>query len=71
MPKSTSQASVEWLIKAINRLSSDDPVPINTPGYNKYQTQKAHWLGWLNPDAGTGSYPRSSGNDQGARNEYS
>lgn len=64
------QASVEWLIRAIEVLPSDNPVPPRTPGYNKYTTQKAHWLGWLDPAAKTGTYPRSSGNERGARNVY-
>lgn len=70
MNQSPEQGSVEWLIKAIDALPSDDPVPVGTPGYNEYATQKAHWLGWLNPGAGTGSYPRASGNEGGARNVY-
>ena len=70
MDEAPPQATVEWLIRAIDALPSDDPVPLKTPGYNKYRTQKAHWLGWLNPAAGTGTYPRSSGNDRGARNVY-
>lgn len=63
-------ASVEWLVEAINALPSDDPVPHRTSGYNEYTTQKAHWLGWLSPVAGTGSYPRRSGNERGARYVY-
>lgn len=70
MEQSSSLASVEWLITAIDALPSDDPVPLMTPGYNKYITKKAHWLGWLNPSLQTGTYPRSSGNDVGARNVY-
>lgn len=62
--------TVEWLIQAIRRLPSDDCVPDKTPGYNKYNTQKDHWLGWLAPEAGTGTYPRKSGNDRGARHVY-
>lgn len=70
MHKAPEQASVEWLIRAIQALPSDTPVPLRTPGYNKYTTQKAHWLGWLNPAAKTGSYPRMSGDERGARNVY-
>lgn len=70
MTQTFDQASVEWLIEAIEALPSDDPVPLRTPGYNKYTTQKAHWLGWLNPAASTGSYPRTSGDERGARNVY-
>ena len=70
MHQTPDQASVEWLIRAIEAIPSDSPVPIKTAGYNKYTTQKDHWLGWLNPAAGTGSYPRASGNERGARNVY-
>lgn len=70
MHQAPDQASVEWLIRAIDALPSDDPVPLRTPGYNKYTTQKAHWLGWLDPAAKTGTYPRASGNERGARNVY-
>ncbi|MCQ4257942.1 hypothetical protein [Stutzerimonas stutzeri] len=70
MTQTSDQASVEWLIQAIEALPSDDPVPLRTPGYNKYTTQKAHWLGWLNPTAGTGSYARASADARGARNVY-
>lgn len=70
MHQANDQASVEWLIRAIEALPSDNPVPLGTPGYNKYTTQKAHWLGWLNPAAKTGTYPRASGNERGARNVY-
>ena len=62
--------SVEWLIQVIRRLPSDERVPGGTPGYNKYSTQKDHWLGWLDPGAGTGTYPRRSGNNRGARHVY-
>lgn len=50
--------SICWFIRAIEALPSDAPVPLGTSGYNKYTTQKAHWLGWLNPSARTGTYPR-------------
>lgn len=55
MHQAPDQASVEWLIRAIDTLPSDNPVPLRTPGYNKYTTQKAHWLGWLDPAAKTGA----------------
>lgn len=70
MRQANDQASVEWFIRAIDALPSDNPVPLGTPGYNKYTTQKAHWLGWLNPAAKTGTYPRARGNERGARNVY-
>jgi len=50
--------SIEWFIHVIRRLPSDDPVAKGHPGYNRYTTQKAHWLGWLDPNSGTGTYPR-------------
>jgi hypothetical protein len=62
--------SIEWLAAAIGRLASDEPVPRGTQGYNVYTTQKGHWLGWLNPSAGTGTYLRSGGSDRSARDVY-
>jgi len=50
--------TVGWLAEAIRQLPSDAPVSPGTQGYNRYVTQKDHWLGWLNPKAGTGTYPR-------------
>lgn len=41
-----------------------------TPGYNVYTSQKDHWLGWLDPAQGTGTYSRRSGNSKGARAVY-
>jgi len=58
------------LANAIRRLPSDDRVPDRTPGYNDYNTQKDHWLGWLNPAAGTGTYPRVNGSQRDARDVY-
>ena len=63
-------ATPEWLSDAIRALPSDEPVPKGTQGYNQYQTQKDHWLGWLNPAAGTGTYPRSTGDGASARKVY-
>ncbi len=62
--------SPTWLADAIRRLPSDPPVPSRTQGYNKYTTQKDHWLGWLNPQAGTGTYPRRTGPELTARTVY-
>ena len=59
--------SPQWLAQAIERLPPDQAVPDNTPGYKVYNTQRAHWLGWLDPAAGTGTYPRSSMGDVSAR----
>lgn len=63
-------ASPEWLAAAIKPLPSDDLVPKGTNGFNLYQTQKDHWLGWLDPSAGTGTYPRQTGADVPARTVY-
>ena len=62
--------SIEWFIQAIRRLPSDEPVPDRQPGYNNYRTQKDHWLGWLDPNANTGTYPRRSAPDRDARYVY-
>jgi hypothetical protein len=62
--------SPEWLFHAIEQLPSDEPVAAKTQGYNHYRTQKDHWLGWLNPAAGTGSYPRRTGTNVTARTVY-
>lgn len=66
----TQSESVRWLITAIEHLKSDEPVPLGSQGYNQYTTQKAHWLGWLNPAAGTGSYPRAENGKRDARDVY-
>lgn len=58
------------LADAIRHLPSDNPVPQGTDGYNNYTTQKDHWLGWLNPAAGTGTYPRRTGENATARAVY-
>jgi hypothetical protein len=61
---------VLWLIDAIHSLESDIPVQRGTPGYNNYTTQKAHWLGWLTPNSGTGTYDRSSSPNRTAKDIY-
>ena len=61
----------ERLADAIRHLPSDIPVAEGTEGYNNYTTQKDHWLGWLNPAAGTGTYPRKTGENATARAVYS
>jgi hypothetical protein len=66
----TPNESIDWLTKAIAKLPSDDPVPLGTQGYNTYTTQKDHWLGWLNPSAGTGTYPRTGSPDRTAKDVY-
>ena len=70
MSSAQSIGSITWFIRAVQALPSDDPVPLGTPGYNKYTTQKAHWLGWLDPSAGTGTYPRSDGPNRDAKYVY-
>lgn len=62
--------SIVWLIDVIRRLPSDEPVPLDTRGYNNYTTQKDHWLGWLDPESGTGTYARKSAPDRDARFVY-
>ena len=61
---------IEWFIQAIRRLPSDEPVTHGEAGYNNYKTQKDHWLGWLDPDSKTGTYPRRSGADRDAKYVY-
>lgn len=63
-------ATPEWLSDSIRALPPDELVPKGTQGYNQYQTQKDHWLGWLNPSAGTGTYPRSTGDGAPASKVY-
>jgi hypothetical protein len=64
------KADSAWLSDAIGRLPSDLPVPKGTSGYNRYTTQKDHWIGWLNPAAGTGTYSRRTGHGATARLIY-
>jgi len=63
------KGSIEWFVQAIRHLPSDEPVT-NESGYNNYTTQKDHWLGWLDPNSGTGTYPRRSGPDRDAKYVY-
>ena len=62
--------SIVWLIEAIRDLPSDEPVSPGQRGYNTYTTQKDHWLGWLDPHSGTGTYARKSTPDRDARYVY-
>ena len=62
--------SIKWLFKRITALPADTAVPKGTKGYNNYTTQKDHWLGWLDPESGTGTYPRSGGKNRDARYVY-
>jgi hypothetical protein len=70
MTKRSPSESIEWLAQAIRGLPSDEPVPPRTAGYNTYTTQKDHWLGWLDPKAGTGTYPRQASRERDARDVY-
>lgn len=62
--------SIPRPIASIRELQSDQSVPAGTAGYNRYTTQKAHWLGWLGDTPGTGSYGRKTPHDRGARHVY-
>lgn len=62
--------SPQWLAQVIERLPQDQAVPDNTPGYNVYNTQRAHWLGWLDPAAGTGTYALTTRGSVSARTVY-
>lgn len=70
MPSISTSQSVDWLARAIERLPTDKPIASPQQGYNKYKTQKEHWLGWLDPHSKSGSYSRTSGNAGGARRVY-
>lgn len=62
--------SIEWFIQAIRLLPSDEPIADRQAGYNNYRTQKEHWLGWLDPKSGTGTYPRADAPGRTARYVY-
>lgn len=62
--------SIEWFADAIRRLPDDKEVPEGQCGYNKYTRQKDHWLGWLDPKSGTGTYPRSNAPGRDACDVY-
>ncbi|MDF3131262.1 hypothetical protein P0Y35_18805 [Kiritimatiellaeota bacterium B1221] len=62
--------SPEWLSDAIKLLPSDTPVPEGTQGYACYTTQKAHWLGWLDPDRIPVKYARATGKEKDAKYAY-
>jgi hypothetical protein len=70
MTLSEQHESIRWLYDKISNLPSDAPVPKGTPGYNVYTTQKDHWLGWLNPSAGTGTFQRKTTPELQARNVF-
>lgn len=59
-PRSRSDLkNVKGLCEVIGQLPSDPEVPRGTQGYNRYTSQRAHWLGWLALTPGTGSYLRA------------
>ena len=62
--------SAEWLAELIERLPADKEVPSGTQGYNRYRTQKAHWLGWLDSKSTSGTYQRHDAPDRGAKFVY-
>lgn len=62
--------SLAWLRSAIRKLPSDEAVPLGTPGYNKYPTQKAHWLGWLDTLDGRRSPPSAGKPERTAHSVY-
>ena len=62
--------SIEWFMHAIRGLPSDEPVANRQAGFNNYRTQKDHWLGWLDPNSGTGTYARADAPGRNARYVY-
>jgi hypothetical protein len=62
--------TIEGLGNAIQALPSDPQVPKGTLGYNRYTTQRDHWLGWLDVSRGIGSYPRKTPPGRGANYVY-
>ena len=65
-----SEYSVEQFVELIERLPADKEEPVGTQGYNRYRTQKAHWLGWLNSKSTTGTYQRQDAPNRGAKYVY-
>lgn len=62
--------TIKGLADAICALPSDPQVPKGTRGYNRYTTQRDHWLGWLGVTPGTGSYERKTPEGRGAKYVY-
>ncbi|WXT99742.1 MAG: hypothetical protein Ctma_0446 [Catillopecten margaritatus gill symbiont] len=65
-----SKYSVEQFIELIEMLPADKEVPVGTQGYNRYRTQKAHWLGWLDSKSTAGTYQRQDAPNRGAKYVY-
>ena len=64
-----NEYSIEEFIKDIETLPTDKEVEIGTQGYNRYSTQKAHWLGWLSKKPGA-KYYRQDAPDRGPKYVY-
>ena len=65
-----SEYSVKQFVELIERLPAGEEVPVGTQGYNRYRTQKAHWLGWLDSKSTTGTYQRQDAPSRGAKYVY-
>ena len=65
-----SSYTVSNLIKFIEDLPSDKDVPIGTQGYNLYNSQKSHWLGWLDTKSTSGTYQRKDAPNRDAKFVY-
>lgn len=65
-----SNESIQWFIEKIRLLPSDEVVPKGTQGFNNYTSQKDHWIGWLDPSSGTGTYARKDEKGRDARFVY-
>ena len=65
-----SEYSVEQFVELIERLPAEKEVPFGTRGYNRYRTQKAHWLGWLDSKSTTGTYQRQDVPGRSAKYVY-
>src|SRR5687768_2740040 len=61
------EISIKHFIQAIQKLPSDNPQ--NYPG-KWYQTQKEHWLGWLDEYHGPGAYNRQVNEKRDAKYAY-
>jgi len=56
-----------WLAELIEKLPADKEAPSGNQGYNRYRTQKAHWLGWLDSKSTSGTYQRQDTPHRGAK----
>lgn len=62
--------SITWFEQIIRQLPSDEPIKKKEQGYYLYKTQKAHWLGWLNPKESIGPLTRRAAPDRDAAYVY-